>query len=74
MHTKKLYRSNKNRIIAGVLGGLAEYYDHDPLLWRLGAVVLLIATGLMPGVLVYFIAAILMPLRPSVEYTVHESR
>lgn len=55
-------------MIAGVLAGMAEYFDHDPVLWRIGFVILLIATGLMPGVLVYFIAWIVIPLRPEFSY------
>jgi len=67
---KKLYRSEKNRVIAGVFGGLAEYFGHDVVLWRLGAVILLILTGLMPGILCYFLAALIIPNRVEADYTI----
>lgn len=59
---KKLYLSNK-KMVAGVLAGWAEYFDHDPTVWRFGFIVFLIVTGLMPGVLLYVIAWLMMPSR-----------
>ena len=59
MVAKKLYRSESNRMIAGVCGGLAEYFNIDPTIVRLGAVVLSLAAG--GGVLAYIIAAIIIP-------------
>lgn len=56
---KKLYRSNSNRMVAGVCGGLAEYLDFDAsiirILWALS--VLLLGTGL----LIYIVCAIIIP-------------
>ncbi len=65
---KKLYRSTNNKLIAGVCGGLAEYFDHDPTLWRLGFAFFLVITGFMPGVLLYAIAWIVMPVAPEVSF------
>jgi len=62
--SKRLYRSRDNVFIAGVCAGLAEYFDHDPTLWRLGFVLFLLLTGLMPGVLLYIIAVIVIPKAP----------
>ena len=45
---KKLYRSTENRMIAGVCGGIAEYFDIDATLVRLVAVLLLLPGG-VPG-------------------------
>ena len=56
---KKLYRSEKNRMIAGVCGGIAEYFNIDPTLVRLGFVALSFMFG--GGVLVYILAAIIIP-------------
>ncbi len=56
---KRLYRSEKNRMIAGVCGGIAEYFDIDPTLVRLGFVALSFMFG--GGVLVYILAAIIIP-------------
>lgn len=56
--TRRLTKSN-DRKIAGVCGGLAEYFDVDPTLVRLLFVVFALAGG--PGVLVYFVMAMVMP-------------
>ncbi len=58
--------------MAGVLAGLAKYFDQDPVLFRLLAIVLLIITGIFPGALLYFIALLIMPKEQRVEYTVIE--
>lgn len=58
---KKLYKSN-NKIIAGVCAGVAEYFDIDPTIVRIIWGVLIAAYG--TGLLVYIIAAIVMPKSP----------
>lgn len=70
MTPKKLYRSRKNSMLAGVLGGLAEYFSHDATFWRLGFAVFLVVTGFFPGIILYVIAWIIMPLAPDVEFAV----
>ncbi|PLV59881.1 PspC domain-containing protein [Thermotoga sp. KOL6] len=62
---KQLKRSKKNRIIAGVCGGIAEYFDVDPTLVRLIWVLLTLAWG--AGILLYIIAWIIMPEEESDE-------
>ena len=59
---KKLYRSTENRVIAGVCGGIAEYFDIDPTLVRLAWVLFCVLGG--SGLLAYIIAALVMPDRP----------
>ena len=61
MEQKRLYRSRENRMICGVCGGIADYFNVDPTLSRLG-LVLLACTG--SGILAYFIAAIIIPDQP----------
>ena len=56
-------------MIAGLCAGVAEYFDHDPTLWRLGFVVFLFLTGVFPGVLIYLVAWIIVPMRPETEFT-----
>lgn len=56
-------------MVAGVLAGVAEYFDHDPTVWRIGFLIFLIATGLMPGVLIYLIGWVVMPVSPHFSYT-----
>ena len=60
MEQKRLYRSNKNKMICGVCGGISEYINIDPTVVRL-LCVLFGFTG--AGVLVYLIAAIIMPVQ-----------
>lgn len=62
---KRLYKSNKNKMIDGVCAGIAEYFDIDPTLIRLGAVAICLAGG--SGVLAYIIAAIVMPRDPGTD-------
>ncbi len=58
---KHLYRSKTNRMIAGICGGLGEYFKIDIPLMRLLWVLVLIFTGFVPGVLVYIIAIFIIP-------------
>jgi phage shock protein PspC (stress-responsive transcriptional regulator) len=57
---KKLYKS-KNKVMFGILGGLSEYFVVDPLVIRLLFLFFIMITGFFPGVLFYFIAALLVP-------------
>ena len=59
---KKLYRSRTDSMIAGVCGGLGQYFDIDATLIRLVFVVAAILGG--HGVLAYLICLILIPLEP----------
>ncbi len=65
--TKKLYRSRTDRMIWGVCGGIANYFDIDSTLIRIIAILLLFAGG--AGILAYIILAIVVPLEnsPSTE-------
>lgn len=56
---KKLYRSNSQKMVAGVCGGIAEYFNIDPTLVRLGFLALSFMAG--GGLLVYIVAAIVIP-------------
>ena len=62
METKKLYRSRNDRMIAGVAGGLAEYFGIDPTVVRLAFVVLALLGG--PGLIIYILMWILVPEAP----------
>ncbi len=59
--TKKLYRSNKNKILSGVLGGLGEYAEIDPAIIRIIFILILIFTGFIPGLIAYFLFIIVIP-------------
>jgi len=58
---KKLYRSSKQRMIAGVCGGLAEYFDMDVNIMRLLFVAISLLSVLFPMVIFYIIAWIIIP-------------
>jgi phage shock protein C len=60
--TKKLYRSKKDSIIAGVCGGIAEYFEIDPTLVRLLTVLVVFLGG--AGGIAYIIAWIIIPQNP----------
>ena len=57
---KKLHKSSSQKMVAGVCGGIAEYFSIDPTLVRLGFIALSFMLG--GGLLVYIIAAIVMPI------------
>lgn len=59
MDEKRMMRSVRERMIAGVAGGLADYFNMDPTLVRLIFVLLALAGG--PGVLIYIILWLVMP-------------
>ncbi len=60
MEQKKLTRSN-NRVIAGVCGGIAEYFGVDPTVVRVAYAALSVLSAGFPGLLLYIIMLILMP-------------
>lgn len=59
---KKLNRSRKNSVISGVCGGLGEYFDVDPILFRFAFVALLLAGG--GGFFIYLIFLVVIPKAP----------
>ena len=61
---KKLYRSRNDRMWAGVLGGVARYFNIDSSIVRLGFILLLLATGVFPFVILYIIAIYVIPEYP----------
>ena len=60
---KRLYRNRSDRMLWGVCGGLAKYFDMDPVIIRIVFVLLIFANGL--GILAYIIMAIVVPLEGS---------
>ena len=59
---RRLARSRRHKILAGVCGGIAEYLEVDPTVVRVVYVFASIFSALFPGVLAYIILAFLMPL------------
>lgn len=60
--TRKLYRSRTNRMVAGVCGGLAQYFNVDATLMRVLFVVLTVLGG--AGPLIYLVMWIIVPNEP----------
>jgi phage shock protein C len=63
VRTRKLRRSVNDRWLAGVCGGLAEYFGIDATAIRVGYVLLSILSAAFPGILVYLILWFLVPER-----------
>ena len=60
---KRLYRSRKDKILAGVCGGLGEYFNLDPVIIRVIFIMLMLPGGL-PGVVPYIAIWLIVPLAP----------
>jgi len=58
---KRIYRSQEDKKIAGILGGLGELFDIDPTLLRLLVVFIGLATGVIPLIVAYFVGWIIIP-------------
>ena len=71
MQKQRLYRSTKDKMIAGVCGGLADFFGLDVSLVRLLAVIMALLGG--HGVLVYIILWIVVPVQPAGPITVMAS-
>lgn len=63
---KRLYRSKKNKVIGGVLGGLGEYFEIDPVILRIILIVAVIVIHSVGGILIlsYLVSMIILPYRP----------
>ena len=59
---KKLYKIEKGNMLDGVCGGIAEYFNIDPTLVRLGWALISLAGG--SGVVAYIVCAIIIPRKP----------
>ncbi|MFB6158426.1 MAG: PspC domain-containing protein [Candidatus Nanohalobium sp.] len=62
---KKLYRSESDRMLGGVCGGIAEVYDLDPTIVRLLTLVLVLSAG--SGLLIYLAAWLIIPSESEVK-------
>lgn len=72
MDRRKLYKSNTDKAIFGVCGGIAEYMGVDSLVIRLAMVLMILAFG--SGLLFYIIAALIIPARPAEGFEQAEAR
>jgi phage shock protein C len=63
MERRRLYRSNSDRMIAGVCGGLADFFNIDPSVMRIIFVLFLLLGG--NGLLIYLVLWLIVPLEPT---------
>ena len=68
---KTLKRIPYKGVFAGVIAGFAEYFATDVTLLRIAFLLFLLATGLFPGVVLYLIAILIMPVESPV---IHDQR
>ena len=61
---KKLTRSRSNRMIAGLMGGLGEFFGVDAVLLRLAYLIVTVFTGFVPGIVGYLLAILIVPEEP----------
>lgn len=58
---RRLYRNPDDVWVMGVASGIAAYFGIDPLLTRLGFIILTLITGFLPGIVIYFVLALIIP-------------
>ncbi len=70
---RRIERNDEEALVAGVVAGLARYFEQDPVLFRIAAIAMLILTGVFPGLLLYIVAWIMIPRhRKRADYTIDE--
>lgn len=60
---KRVYRSEENKVIAGIFGGVGEYLNVDPVILRLLGLLLCLLTAVLPFVIAYIVAIFIVPKR-----------
>src|SRR5512147_2187037 len=61
VNAHRLYRSPSDRVILGVCGGLAEYFDADPTAVRLLWFIVTVFTGIVPFLIIYLVMGVVVP-------------
>jgi phage shock protein C len=59
--TKRLYKSDTNKVWSGVIGGIGEYFDIDPVLLRVVWILIVVFTCFFPGLIAYILTATVVP-------------
>ena len=70
---KKFRKSKDNVLLTGILGGVGEYFEMDPVVIRLLFLFIVFLTGFFPGVFFYVISAFLLPEKLEGERKVVEA-
>lgn len=58
---KRLYKSKDNKVFSGIIGGIGEYFNVDPVLLRVVWVIITFGTGFFPGIFAYIVAMFIVP-------------
>lgn len=61
---KKLYKSKNQKMLSGVCGGIAQYFNIDPTIIRMIWALVSVFSAAFPGIIVYIICAIIIPEEP----------
>ncbi len=69
---KRLYRSKTDRMLCGVCGGIASHLDVDPTIVRLIVAFVAIWTAVIPALIIYFVACLIIPEQPAQNTEVKE--
>ncbi len=64
---KRLYRSNSDKQVAGVCGGLGKYFEIDSNIIRAGFVLITIISGFFPGIIAYLVLTVVIPVKEEVK-------
>ncbi|NIR51431.1 PspC domain-containing protein [candidate division KSB1 bacterium] len=64
---KRLTRSVKERMIGGVCGGIANYFNIDPTIVRIGWAIVTLITNFIPGIVAYIVMLIVVPEESAVD-------
>jgi phage shock protein C len=59
--SKTLHRSSHDKVLAGVCGGIAEYTGIDSSVLRIGMVIIVLISGVFPGLIGYMLASVIIP-------------
>lgn len=65
---KKLRRIRQGRVLAGVCTGLGEYFDTDPVLFRIIWVLIAIPTAVLGALIAYLVVTLLIPSQDKIDY------
>lgn len=72
MTQKKFVRNEEDKLVAGVIAGLANYFNQDPVLFRIAAITFLLITGVFPGLIIYALAWWVVPRGTHFDYDIQD--
>ncbi|MCF7835922.1 MAG: PspC domain-containing protein [Candidatus Marinimicrobia bacterium] len=58
---KKLHKSKDDKVFAGIIGGIGDYFKVDPTILRLAWLLILVFTAFIPGLIIYIVATLIVP-------------